>query len=175
VPALLVALSVVLAFRDLSERGRIVVCLTVYLFVSSLYVVVAGRPIIIAILQGAVPPLSPWAFPALQPRHRVLPNVALLLACAGIIDGAERRRTRVAGTAVALAGLLLAWMPGFRVPPFPDLRWPQWAERLDRKLASGSREPLVIPSWPPGFQISFDADGIDATPASADERTKGPS
>src|SRR5207253_236929 len=87
---------------------------------------------------------------ALGARHRALPNIALLLLAAGLIGGAKRGPTRIV-TAVACFGLLVAWAPGFRIPPFPDLQWPVWAARLDEKLATGSRDRLVIPSHPAPF------------------------
>jgi len=157
VPALLVAAGVALAVRTLSERGRVTVCLAIYLFVSSLYLVLVGRPLIAFLLQGGVPGATVATLIPLGTRHRALPNLALLLLAAGIIDGTEQRRVRVVTTVVACVGLLLAWVPGFRVPAAPDCQWPLWAARLDRKLAAGSREPLVIPSCPPFFDIAIDA------------------
>ncbi len=157
-PAVLVAVGVVIAFRDLSQRARVTVCLAIYLFVASLYLVLIGRPIIVLLLKGEVPNLSLGVLEALGSRHRFVPYVALVLVAAGIIDGAQRARIRVGATVVACAALLFAWTPGFRVPPFPDLDWPLWAARLDRKIASGSREPLVIPSHPFSFEIVIDSE-----------------
>ena len=156
-PAAIVAVCMALAFRDLSARGRATLCLALYLFASSLFLVLAGRYFIVLLIQGAVPNVKVGILQALAVRHRALPNFALLLAAAAIIDGAEQVRIRVAATVVACAGLLFAWTSEFRVPPFPDRHWPLWAARLDQKLASGSREPLVIPSHPVFFDIAFDS------------------
>jgi len=155
-PAVLVAGGVAWAFRDLSARGRTTVSLGIYLFVSALWLILTGRHIIVLLLHDAVPNLHVRTFQALGTRHRALPNVALLLVAAGIIDGARLLRVRASAAAVTCAGLVLAWAPEFRVPPFPDLQWPVWAARLDRKLASASREALVIPSHPPFFEIVID-------------------
>jgi hypothetical protein len=155
-PALLVTGALALALRDLSARGRTTVALALYLFVSSIWLIMAGRPIIVLLLEDAVPNLHLRTFQALGTRHRALPNVAMVLAAAGVIDGARRLRVRAVAAGVTCAGLLFAWTPDFRVPPFPDLQWPVWAARLDRKLAAGSREPLVIPSHPRFFDIAID-------------------
>jgi hypothetical protein len=119
----------------------------------------------VQVMEGTDPELSRvgiGVLAALGTRHRVLPNLALLLLAAGIVDSARRQRARVAAVVVASAAFLLAWMPNFRIPPYPDLRWPLWAARLDQKLASGSREPLVIPLHPPTFVIAFDSPGSRA-------------
>lgn len=155
-PAAVVALAGMLAFRQLSSGGRTTVCLAIYLLVSSLWLILAGRHIIVLLLHDAVPNLHLRTFQALGTRHRALPNVALLLAAAGLVDGARRQQVRAAAAAIASAALLVAWGPEFRIPPFPDLQWPVWAARLDRKLASASPEPLVIPSHPPSFEIAID-------------------
>jgi hypothetical protein len=157
-PTAIVAVFVALAFRDLSLRGRVTVSLAIYLFVSSLYLILTGRPIIMRIIKEGMFQGLPFPFlTALTARHRALPNIALLLLAAGIIDGTERVRTRVVA-AGACAGLLFVWAYGFRIQPFPDLHWPLWASRLDEKLASGSSERLVIPSHPaPFFNIIVDA------------------
>ena len=123
---------------------------------SSLWLILAGRHIIVLLLHDAVPNLHLRTFQALGTRHRALPNVALLLAAAGLVDGARRQRVRAATAVISSAALLVAWGPEFRIPPFPDLQWPVWAARLDRKLASASPEPLVIPSHPPSFEIAID-------------------
>jgi len=164
--ALLVGVGLALAARDLSARGRVTVGLASYLFASSLYVIIAGRPAAVALLHGETPALNLrlGTLQIFSPRYRALPNFAMLLAVAGFLDGAQHARTRVAVVAVACTGLLLAWAPEFRIPPLPDLRWPIWAARLEHKLASGSREPLVIPSFPPTFEISLDAKGIEPAP-----------
>jgi hypothetical protein len=165
----LVAGVVAWAFRDLSARGRTTVSLGVYLFVSALWLILTGRHIIVLLLHDAVPNLHVRTFQALGTRHRALPNVALLLVAAGIIDGARLLRVRASAAAVTCAGLVLAWAPEFRVPPFPDLQWPVWAARLDRKLASASREPLVIPSHPPFFEIVIDVPPSRALETPRDE------
>src|SRR5262245_982489 len=155
-PALLMTSALALALRDLSARGRTTVGLAAYLFVSSIWLIMAGRPTIVLLLEEAVPNLHLRTFQALGTRHRALPNVPMGLAAAGVIDGARRLRFRAVAIAVTCTGLLFAWTPEFRVPPFPDLQWPVWAARLDRKLAAGSREPLVIPSHPLFFEIAID-------------------
>jgi hypothetical protein len=165
VPAMIVAVCAALACRDLSQRGRVTLCLALYLFVSSLYLVLAGRPDTALLVRGVPlreifknemwPDLHLRTFTILSPRYRVLPNAALVLVAASIIDGANRMRTRVAA-GVACAGLLFAWTPEFRVPPFPDRNWPLVAARLDKKLASGSHEPLVIPSHPSFWDTTLD-------------------
>jgi hypothetical protein len=170
-PAMVAGLSVALAFRELSPRARVTVCLGFYLFASSLYLILVGRHIIVLVIQGAVPSLKVGLMQVLSTRHRSLPNIALLLVAAGIVDGATGAPTRVAAAAMIWAGLLFAWTPEFRVPPFPDLQWPVWAARLDDKLASGSRAPLVIPSHPTFFDIVIDA---APAPDSNPERTRGP-
>lgn len=156
-PAVLLAVGVAIAFRDLSEGGRITVCLAIYLLVASFCLILVGRPIIVLLLQGVVPNVSVSTRVVLGSRHRVVPSVALVLIAAALIDGAQRARIRVAAAA-AYVGLLVAGAPEFRIAPLPDLHWPLWAARLDKKLASGSREPLVIPSHPARlFDIAFDS------------------
>jgi hypothetical protein len=161
--ALLVAAGFMFTSRDLAARGRVVVCLALYLMVASLYLELAGRPVVLVLLHGSSVPLDPFAG-LLGTRHRVLPNLGLLLAAAGMLDGATRMRTRIT-VLVVCAGLLFAWTPEFRVRPFPDLQWPRWAARLDQKLSSGSPERLVIPSHPtPYFDIVFDSPTSAAPP-----------
>jgi hypothetical protein len=155
-PAAALALGGILAFRELPARGRTTVCLAAYLLVSSLWLILTGRHIIVLLLHDAVPTLHLRTFQALGTRHRALPNVALLLAAAGLVDGVRRPRVRAAIAVIVSAALLVAWGPEFRIPPFPDLQWPVWAARLDRKLASASPGPLVIPSHPPSFEIAID-------------------
>jgi hypothetical protein len=169
VPASAVAIALVLALRDLSARGRTTVGLAIYLLVSSLWLIMAGRHIIVLLLQDAVPNLHLRTFQALGTRHRALPNVAMVLAAAGVIDGARRRSVRVMAATITCGGLLFAWSPEFRVPPFPNLQWPVWAARLDRKVASGSGEPLLIPSHPPFFKIA-----IDPAPSPASDAASRP-
>jgi hypothetical protein len=161
-PAAMAVAAVALAFGTLCSRGRVTVLLAGYLFVSSLFLILVGRPVIVQVIEGTNPELrrlGVGVLNALGTRHRVLPNLALLLVAAGIVDGAQRRRVRVAATVAASAAFLFAWVPGFRIPPYPDLRWPLWAARLDQKLVSGSREPLVIPLHPSTFFIAFDSPG----------------
>ena len=160
VPAVAASAAVALTFGTLSSRGRVTVSLAAYLFVSSLFLILVGRPVIVELIEGTVPELSRigvGVLDALGTRHRVLPNLALLLLAAGVVDAAQLQHTRVAAAAVASAAFLFAWAPTFRIPPYPDLRWPLWAARLDQKLASGSREPLVIPLHPVPFVIAFDS------------------
>jgi hypothetical protein len=165
VPAVLVGAAIALACRGLSAGGRITVGLATYVLVASFALVLAGRPLIVLILQ-TVTTGTLGVFGPLGLRHRMVPSIALVLLAAGLFDGARRSPTRIA--ALAAAGLLAAsWAPGFRLPPVPDLNWPLWAARLDRKLASGSREPLVIPSYPPRFfDIRFDAPASGSGPDS---------
>ena len=154
--------AVALAFGTLCSRGRVTVCLAAYLFVSSLFLILVGRPVIVQVIEGTSPELrrlGVGVLSDLSTRHRVLPHLALLLIAAGIVDAAQRQRVRVAATVVASAAFLFAWVPSFRISPYPDLRWPIWAARLDQKLASGSREPLVIPLHPATFFIAFDSPG----------------
>jgi hypothetical protein len=176
--ALLVAVGLALAIRHLSGRGRVTVGLAIYLLVSSLFLVLAGRPISVLLLRGEMlPNLHLRTFQIIGCRHRALANVALLLAIARLLDGAQGSRTRTATTVVACTGLLLSWAPEFHVPPFPDLRWPMWAARLEQKLASRGREPLIIPSWPGGYEIVFDAEATQPAPAatgSGSATTPGP-
>ncbi len=153
-PAALVAVAIVATLRATEPRARVVVGLAAYVLAASIYLVLAGRPLVLLLLQGDVP-LSPFGM--LGPRHRVLPNLALVLAAAALADGARRPRTRAVVATLALLALLGAWTPELRVEPFPNLQWPRWAARLDEKLATGSREPLVIPSHPPYFELRFDA------------------
>lgn len=159
-PALIAAIGLAFALRDVSTRGRVTVGLAIYLYVASLLLVLAGRPGLVRILRGEIVP--ELDFPSLAivgVRHRALANVALLLVVAGLLDGARRARTRIAALAAA-AVVVAAWAPELRLPPSPDVRWPIWAARLEHKLASGSREPLVIPAYPPSFKIV-----LDGTPA----------
>jgi hypothetical protein len=168
-PAAVAAAAVALAFGTLCSRGRVTVFLAVYLFVSSLFLILVGRPVIVQVMEGTSPELNRigvGVLSALGTRHRVLPNLALLLVAAGIVDAAQRQRARVAATVAASAAFLFAWAPAFRIPPYPDLRWPLWAARLDQKLASGSLEPLVIPLHPPTFVIAFDSPKSRAPDAS---------
>lgn len=168
-PALVVTACVGLAFRQLSERGRTTVYLATYLFVFSIFLILAGRHILVRLLQdpkAVFPHLNPppRTFTVLGHRYPALPYVALLLAAAGIIDGALRTRTQVVAVAVACAGLL-AWAPDFHVLPFTDLKWPLWAARLEGKFVSGTREALVIPVYPPPFKIAFDSPTADGARA----------
>jgi hypothetical protein len=162
-PATVLCAAIALACRRLAPRGRITVVLASYVFVSSIALVLIGRPIIVRLIEGTVPELRGVdVLQAFGTRHRVLPHVALLLVAAALVDAAPRRRTRVATAVVSSAALLLAWAPQFRIPAYPDHRWPFWAAALDRKLASGSRGPLLIPLHPPPFVIAIDAPGSGA-------------
>jgi hypothetical protein len=156
VPALLVILCFGFVARDLPERGRVTLGLAIYLLVSSLYLVLAGRPATVLLLRGELlPELKLRTFQIIGWRHRALANVAILLAVAALLDGARRLRSRVAAL-VACTGLLLAWGPEFPVPAFPDLRWPMWAARIEHHLASARSGPLVVPSHPPTYEIHLD-------------------
>jgi hypothetical protein len=157
-PAATASAAVALTFGTLASRGRVTVSLAAYLFVSSLFLILVGRPIIVQVIEGTVPELSRvGVLDALGTRHRALPNLALLLLAAGVVDAAQRQQARVAAAVVTSTAFLFAWAPTFRIPPYPDLRWPVWAARLDHKLASGSHEPLVIPLHPAPFAIVFDS------------------
>lgn len=50
------------------------------------------------------------------------------------------------------------------MPPFYDLQWPSHAAHLERKLANGSPEPLMIPINPDrlgyAFKIELDSRAI---------------
>ncbi len=169
-PAMLLAILVALVFRTLWQRGRVTVCLAVYVLIASLALVLIGRPIIVLLVYGTIPNLRPSTLVALGSRHRHVPEVALLLLAAGIIDGARQVGSRVAASVVACTGLLIAWAPHFRVPPPPDCHWPLWAARLDRKLTTGSRERLVIPSCsPPFFDIVVDSPPAESMSRPGDE------
>jgi hypothetical protein len=152
-PTLVLTAGVGLAFRDLSERGRTTVCLATYLFLSSLFLTLAGRHNLVRGFQGLVPHLNMQTI--LFDRYRVLPDAALVLAAVGIIDGARRYRTRVASAIVACAALF-AWAPEFRIPPLVDYHWPLWADRLERQLASGTENRLIIPINPKPYKIVLD-------------------
>jgi hypothetical protein len=174
VPAAIVTICVGLAFRRLAARGRVVICLAVYLFASSLFLVLTSRDLVVQLVQGTVPNVRIGVLTLVVTRHRVLAYVALLLVAAAIIDGVERVRLRIAAALAACATLVFAWSPVFRVQPFPDLRWPYWAARLDEKLTSGSREPLVIPSYPPYFNIVIDASRSPTPSAQPDRAAPAP-
>lgn len=154
-PALAVAALLLLAWRDLSARGRITLGLAVYLFVASLFVILAGRPGLVRLLHGEILPVQLPTLAIVGVRYRALANVAVLLALAAIVDGACRPRVRWAGVA-ALAVVAFAWAPELRVARPPGVGWPVWAGRLEHEVASGSREPLIVPSYPPGYEIVLD-------------------
>jgi hypothetical protein len=169
--ALVIAAGIALAFRDLEERGRVTLGLAIYLFGSSLALVLAGRHLLVLLLR-----LPPHLNPHLSYRHRAFSNVAFLIAVAAMVDGARRVRTRIIAASVACLGLLFAWGPEFRLPPFPDLQWPLWAARLEEKLAAGSRQRFVIPSHPQqGFQIVIDWDSSGSRSAAPRDRSPPPS
>ena len=165
--ALLVAFGLVLALRDLSARGRITAGLALYLLVSSLLLVLAGRPVTVLLFRGELlPGVHLGTLQIVGPRHRTMANAGLLLLVASLLDGARRAWTGIATATVAGVGLLLSWGPGFRVPPYPDLQWPMWAAWLEQKVESGSREPLVIPSYPVTYEITLDARPADGSSVS---------
>ena len=71
----------------------------------------------------------------------------------------DRLRPVVARGAVggALAVVLVvALAPSFRIPPLPNLAWPEQAARLEAKRATNDRGPLLIPISPYGWTIPFD-------------------
>src|SRR5262249_27350038 len=43
----------------------------------------------------------------------------------------------------------------FLLPPFFDLQWPSYADRLERKLAGQNPEPLIIPINPDRLAFAF--------------------
>jgi hypothetical protein len=154
VPALLLVGSLALAFRDLPPRGRTTVGLAAYLFLASLFLVLAGRHNIVRGFQAPSPGMN--ASTILFSRYRVLPYFALVLAAAAIIDSARHSATRVAAALVVGCIGLFAWAPGFRIPPFTDYGWPLWADRLEHEIRDGTRDPLVIPINPEPYRIVFD-------------------
>jgi hypothetical protein len=160
--AALVLAAIGLAFRGLSIRGRTTVGVASYLFIASLLLVMLGRDAINLILE-ILPTAALKQRTVLATRYGAVPQIALLLAAAGIIDGVQRGRTRVIATALTCAGLL-AWAPEFHIARLPNRDWPLWAGRLEQKLASGSREPLIIPLNPPPFRITFDSPQPAAVP-----------
>jgi hypothetical protein len=142
------------AARGVARSGRSTIWLATYLFFGSLFVVLAGRPALVLMIRGEL--FGSYGFGTLGvigPRHRALPGVAMLLALSALLDGARPGRARGAVAAVACIGLVAAWGPEFRIAPYPNLNWPFWAARLEAALASGVPERLVIPSYPPGFEI----------------------
>ena len=172
--ALLVAAGLALAIRDLTPRGGITVGLALYLLVGSLLLVLAGRPVTVQLLRGELlPDARIGTLHVIGPRHRAVANAGLLLLVAGLVDGARHAGTRIAAAVVAGVGLLAAWGTQLRVPAYPDLRWPLWAARLEEKLATGNREPLIIPSYPVTYEIRLDAPTADGTSSEMVPRREG--
>ena len=96
-------------------------------------------------------------------RYSVFPISCALLSIVVVLDGIGKRWHRLlAGTAVGLV-IALAWWPTFAIAPLPDLHWPLWAARLQAKLDTGNRDPLIIPMNPAVFPIRFDAEAPSHT------------
>jgi hypothetical protein len=148
-PAVLFAACVAVGFAGLARRGRITVCLATYLFVSALCLTLLGRHNVVRDFE--VPPTNRLP---LASRYEVIPPLALVLGAAGMIDAARRRRT---GIVIVTTALAVVWAAQFRLPPFVNNDWPLWADRLERKLASGSTERLAIPINPAPWKIIFDS------------------
>jgi hypothetical protein len=160
-PSLVLVAAIGLACRDLSARGRMTVGLAAYLFVTSLLITLIGRHNVVRGFE-ALPAAQFHRVELLPQRYRLLPHAALVLAVAAIIDSARHVRTRAVAIAFACAGLL-AWAPEFRIPPFLDEQWPVWAAKLEKKLASGNRDPLIIPINPRPSSMDFDLGAIPAS------------
>jgi hypothetical protein len=157
-PSLVLAAAIGLAWRDLSARGRMTVGLAAYLFVTSLLVTLIGRHDLVRGFE-ALPAAHLQRVELLSHRYRLLPHAALVLAVAAIIDSARHVRTRSVAIAFACAGLL-TWAPEFRIPPYLDEQWPVWAAKLEQKLASGNRDPMVIPINPRLSTMDFDLGAV---------------
>jgi hypothetical protein len=155
-PAVIAAAAVAFAVRDLRLQGRVTCGLAVYLVVCSLYLIIAGRPVMGTLVRDELPGVHVSVFAVLGPRHRALAVFAVLLLVAVVIDQARRTAVRLATAVVAGLVLALVWVGQFRVAPSRDVHWQVWAARLEQKLATGSPEPLVIPSDPPAFEIRVD-------------------
>jgi hypothetical protein len=97
-------------------------------------------------------------------RYQVLPVSLIYLAFLATIDRLPRARARAIATGVMMLWLMATEAPSFVLPPFRDLQWPSRAAQLERKLTTGSSEPLTIPINPDRygyrFNLAFDLRAI---------------
>jgi len=128
------------------SRSLTAVLVALYFFLGSMLLLLLGRPVLLLL-----------AWPSVSYRYTIFPMTMLVLGVVAALDGLPAGMTRrLAG--VALAGWFVwAWSSRFAVRPFIDQHWPHHATRLEQKLASGSREPLIIPMNPPWAPLRFDA------------------
>ena len=125
------------------------------LVIAAHAILLEARPLVNVLVE--VPRL--WRL--LPARYAVFPTGCLLLGVCIALDGIEVRPARIAGILGVVAIVACAWAPAFRIDPLPNLHWPAWAAKLQRKVDAGSHEPLVIPINPL-WRI-----GLDAAPPGA--------
>jgi hypothetical protein len=87
----------------------------------------------------------------------VFPTALILLALTVTVDGVHRAVPRAVLAGLVVTAIAWAWWPSIAIVPLADLQWPVWAARLETKLSTGSREPLVIPVHPFFWPLRFDA------------------
>jgi hypothetical protein len=124
------------------------VCLIVA--AGELSLTLAGRPVWNILLGNR----TTWDLPR---HYAVFPTALALLAITVTIDGVRMVAPRAILTALVGTAIAWAWWPSIVIAPLDDLHWPVWAARLETKLATGSREPLVIPVHPLVWPLRFDA------------------
>jgi len=130
-------------------RRPVVVTVLLLMMIGELALVLMARPFWNLAME--VPTM--WQLPG---RYLVFPICCALLSVVVILDGLAARWPRVAASAACAVVVALAWWPSFAIAPLPDLDWPYWAARLQAKLETGNRDPLVIPMNPGVFPIRFD-------------------
>jgi hypothetical protein len=117
---------------------------------SALTVTLAGRPGW-NILLGSP---GHWELPR---HYAVFPTALILLAITVTVDGVRGAVPRIVLPSLVVTAIAWAWWPSIAIEPLADLQWPVWAARLETKVATGSREPLVIPAHPFLWPLRFDS------------------
>ena len=157
----LTALAIVaLVALSLAVRGRnfLMLLICAYALIASLAITLLGR--------------SEWNDYAQQVRTLFLLRagswagdggryffIGLAMVYLALFATIDRLRSVVQRGAVGgilAVVLIVALAPTFRIPPLPDLRWPEEAARLEAKRATNAHGALLIPINPDGWALPFD-------------------
>jgi len=152
-----IALSVLIVVAALvwASRGRSVPLLLycAYGIIAASALALVGHPYL-AGMASSMESLVDWST-SFSARYHVLGVSLTYLAVLGSIDRLSGARSHSIATAVSFAWLVSTQAATFILPPFFDLQWPSYADRLERKLAGQNHEPLIIPINPDRLGFAF--------------------
>ncbi len=151
---ILVSVWLTRLYSAIDHRSRKIVTVALYLSLSSIAVVMAGRNLAAAYMD-------PYGFRYLQgERYFFLPACTFIFLAAFSLDRMMRGRNDLLKAAALILLFTYGMAKNFELPPFTDLSWKSYAARIDDWAAKRSRgehvSPLIVPINPAPFTMHLE-------------------